>query len=402
MNSGEPDMSKHTRRNFVRLVGATAVGTAGLASGITTQADSKTGWEKVASPTSKTLYGAVDTVEGPFAVGAGGNVLARRQSGWQKVVEYGPQARSRLLTAVDATDDGKAIWFVGGSGVIGEYRVDTETLTNYSAPKGKTSTWEGCAVRGEAGKNERLYFVNSSGELLVGVRQDSGVVKYEKVIKPGGGSTIPAIDFYTRKKGHVCSTSQFVAKTTDGGDNWQRIGIDFAGTGFFDIASAGRQDVNVAAGNGIIYRYDGFRWTPHVVDDGRQSVRAIDRDGKNGLAAGSGGKVYERQSTGQWRRYQTSVATSLRGVARGDNGIDVAVGNGGTIVERIINTGGSSGTPMNETNTTTDNVTKRSNNMTSNSTEGFGISTSDINWEADLSDLRKTVRTHREGEWCRE
>ncbi|WP_245799927.1 hypothetical protein [Haladaptatus litoreus] len=43
---------------------------------------------------------------------------------------------------MDVTDDGNRIWFVGGSGVIGEYDVETETLTNYSAPKGKTSTWE--------------------------------------------------------------------------------------------------------------------------------------------------------------------------------------------------------------------------------------------------------------------
>ncbi len=263
------------------------------------------GWAEVESPTTKTLHGAVETVEGPFAVGAGGDVLARRASGWQKVVEYGPQARSRPLTGVDVTDDGKAIWFVGGSGVIGEYNVVTETLTNYSAPKGKTSTWEDVAVTGTAETDERLYFVNGSGELLVGVRQDSGAVKYEKVIKPGGGSTIPGIDFHLPKGGHVCSTSQFVAKTTDSGANWSKIGIDFAGGAFFDIASVGPKDVNVPAGGGIVYRYDGFRWTPHVIDDDRQGIHAIDRDGENGLAAGNGGKVYERQSAGQWTRYET-------------------------------------------------------------------------------------------------
>ena len=211
-------MSNQTRREFIRFAGTTTIGATGIISTATAQTNSGTAWKQVQSPTSKTLYGAVDTVDGPFAVGAGGDVLARRQSGWQKVVEYGPQARSRLFTAVDVTDDGKAIWFVGGSGVIGEYNVKTETLTNYSAPKGKTSTWEGCAVRGKAGKNERLYFVNGSGELLVGVRQDNGAIKYNEVVKPGGGSTIPAIEFYTRKKGHLCSTSQFVAKTTNGGD----------------------------------------------------------------------------------------------------------------------------------------------------------------------------------------
>lgn len=371
-------MAKQTRREFMHasvVTATTTLSVAGLGSGAKKQSPAN-GWRVADSPTEKTLYGVVDTTDGPFAVGAGGDVLARRKQGWQKVVEYGPQARSRPLTGVDVTDNGKAIWFVGGSGVIGEYNVKTETLTNYSAPKGKTSTWEGCAVRGKADKNERLYFVNGSGELLVGVRQDNGAVKYKEVIKPGGGSTIPGIDFYSRTKGHVCSTSQYVAKTADGGANWNRIGIDFAGGSFFGIASEGKQDVNVAGGNGIIYRYDGFRWTPHVVDDGRQAIRAIDRDGQDGLAAGNGGKVYERQSAGQWHRYQTPAKAKFLGVSRGAHGIDIAVGNGGIIVERIGKR--NSGAPKNTTST--------SNTANMMDTSSFSISDDD-----------KTVREYKEG-----
>lgn len=330
-------MPNHTRREFMKTSGTAAIAAVGMPSDAIAQSKSSdSGWTEAKSPTTKTLFGVVDTVEGPFAVGAGGDVLARRKSGWQKVVEYGPQARSRPLTGVDVTSDGKAIWFVGGSGVIGEYDVATETLTNYSAPKGKTSTWEGCSVVGNAGENERLYFVNGSGELLVGVRQKSGAIKYENVRKPGGGSTIPAIDFRSRKKGHVCSTSQFAAETTDGGKKWHRIGIDFAGGAFFDVASVGPKDVNVAGGGGVVYRYDGFRWTPHVIDDERQAIRAIDRDGSAGLAAGSGGKTYERQSAGEWEQFQTPVTAKLNGAARGKTH-DVAVGAGGSIVERTTN-----------------------------------------------------------------
>ncbi|MFC7197102.1 hypothetical protein ACFQL4_24735 [Halosimplex aquaticum] len=294
-------MSEHTRRQFVRLAGVTALGAAGTATAVA-QSDDETGgeWTAAESPTDKPLNDAVETSRGPFAVGGGGDVVGRTADGWRKVVEYGPQARSRPLTGVDVTDDGAAIWFVGGSGVIGEYNVETKTLTNYSAPKGKTSTWEDCAVRGTAGENERLYFVNGSGELLVGVRQDSGAVKYRDVVKPGGGSTIPGIDFNSRSNGHVVSTSQFVARSSDGGESWTRIGIDFAGTSFFDVASVGPRDVNVAAGNGIVYRYDGFRWTPHVIDDGRQSIRAVDRtaDGASPPATGARCTTASRPASG--------------------------------------------------------------------------------------------------------
>lgn len=376
-------MSRQTRRQFLLAAGATATASVGvLGIGVTAGADSANQWQRVESPTTKTLHGVTDTAEGPFAVGSGGDVLARRRSGWQKVVEYGPQARSRPLTGVDVTDDGKRIWFVGGSGVIGEYDVETETLTNYSAPNEKTSTWEDVAVTGDSGGGERLYFVNGSGELLIGVRQSSGAIKYEDVIKPGGGSTIPGIDFHTKKNGHVTSTSQLVSETTSGGSKWEKIGIGFAGQNFFDVASVGMEDVNVAGGGGIVYRYDGFRWTPHVIDDGRQAIRAIDRDRDRGLAAGAGGKVYERRSAGQWRRFQTPVETKFRGVSHGRNGVDVAVGGGGTIVERTA--GGDTTTA---TNTTATNGSDETSTSASTPTA------------SSLSDAPKGVSEYAEGDW---
>ncbi|WP_458209043.1 twin-arginine translocation signal domain-containing protein [Haladaptatus sp. NG-SE-30] len=375
-------MTRKTRRQFIKGAGALTVASVGVSSLGTSTGSQSGGWQEVKSPTKKTLSAVVDTVEGPFAVGGGGDVLARRKNGWQKVVEYGPQARSRPLTAVDVTDDGKRIWFVGGSGVIGEYDVETETLTNYSAPKGKTSTWEDVAVRGTGGENERLYFVNGSGELLVGIRQDSGAMKYKKVVKPGGGSTIPGIDFHARKKGHVCSTSQFVAETTNGGDKWKRIGIDFAGQNFFDITSVGIKDVNVAGGGGIVYRYDGFRWTPHVIDDGRQAIRSIDRDKEAGPAAGSGGKVYDRISKGQWKRINTPVSTQLRGVSHGKS-VDVAVGSGGTVVERATDDGSGGTTTTTKTSTSTSTSTSTTTAMALPS----------------LAETQKTVKQYLEGEW---
>ncbi|WP_254761911.1 hypothetical protein [Natrinema marinum] len=364
-------MSEQTRRDVLRLATAsTAAGVLAIGSAVSAQTNDG-GWKQAESPTGKALNDAVDTAAGPFAAGADGNVVARRDDGWQKVVSYGPQARSRRLTGIDATDDGRAVWFVGGSGVIGEYNVETQTLTNYSAPRGKTSTWEDCAVRGTAGENERLYFVNGSGELLVGVRQDSGAMKYKEVIKPGGGSTIPGIDFHSRKAGHACSTSQFVAETIDSGSTWEQIGIDFAGGAFFDIASRGPKDVNVAAGSGVIYRYDGFRWTPHVVDDRRRAVRAVDRDGADGLAAGDGGTLFERQSAGQWRQYQPVVKSKLRGVSTG-TAYDVAVGDGGTIVERPAD-GADTGTGDRNTTETVDGTSTNSTANTTNTTASLSM-----------------------------
>ncbi|WP_226004165.1 hypothetical protein [Natrinema salinisoli] len=365
-------MTQRTRRDVLRLATAsTAAGVLTVGSAATAQSND-TEWQQVESPTGKSLNDAVDTAAGPFAAGANGNVVARVGGDWQKVVDYGPQARSRRLTGIDATDDGRAVWFVGGSGVIGEYDVETRTLTNYSAPGGKTSTWEDCAVRGSAGENERVYFVNGSGELLAGVRQDSGAMQYNEVVKPGGGSTIPGIDFYDREAGHVSTTSQFVGETADGGETWDQIGIGFAGGAFFDLASQGERDVNVAAGSGIIYRYDGFRWTPHVVDDNRRAIRAVDRDGEGGLAAGDGGAIYERQSAGQWKSYETDLESKLSGVASG-SAYDVAVGDGGTILERTVGAPDSGDGDGNSTDTGDGNRSNSTNATTTVSMDAFSV-----------------------------
>jgi hypothetical protein len=83
--------------------------------------------------------------------------------------------------------------------------------------------------------------------------------------------------------------------------------------------------------------------------------------GVRGFAAGAGGKVYERQSAGQWNRIQAHSESQLNGATSGE-GYAVAVGAGSTIVERIDGESGST----NGTNTTGTNIT--STNTTMNET----------------------------------
>lgn len=329
-------MTRQTRRTFLTRTGTAAAGLAGVAglSG-SAAAETKNGWTTVASPTGKTIYGVVHTAVGPYAVGASGNVLARRADSWELVVEHGPSGGNNTLKAVDVTDDGESIWFDGGSGVIGQFNVVTETLTDHSAPIGKTSTWEGIAVTGNTDQNEHVYFVNGSGEELSGERQADGSIAYDEVTKPGGGSTIPAIDFHSLEVGRCCDTSGGVYGTTNG-DEYSKIGIDGASRNFFDIDSVSADDVNVSASGGVMYRYDGNRWTPHVISDAKRGIRSVDRDGELGLAAGAEGYVYDREVVGSWDEIATPATTTLLGCARADGHPDVAVGKSGTIIERTL------------------------------------------------------------------
>jgi hypothetical protein len=69
-----------TRRTFMKLTGA-GFAAAGLGLSGTAAAARKNGWSTVESGTGKTLYDAVSTLEGPYAVGGGESSPAVRRAG---------------------------------------------------------------------------------------------------------------------------------------------------------------------------------------------------------------------------------------------------------------------------------------------------------------------------------
>ncbi|MFD1514800.1 twin-arginine translocation signal domain-containing protein [Halomarina rubra] len=333
-----PGNEGHSRRSFLKLAGV-SVAAAGVGAGSTYEAfaapgETQNGWTQYESPTSKTLLGVVQTTEGPYAVGGSGDVLARRPDGWELVLDRGPTVQSNGLRAVGVTDDGRNVWFSGGSGVVGQYDVVDERLTDYSAPGGKTSTWEGIAVTGSAG-SETVHLTNGSGEYLKGTKNAQGGVDWDTAIKPGGGSTATAVSFIDGTTGYICDTNGKVYETTDGGDSWSTIGIGSGGAGvaLYDIAPVSPSLVFVSGGNGYIYRYDGTRWTPEK--PGTNAIYSVDHDGATGLASGSGGVVYEYGADG-WSEVQTPTTKAFRGCALDTSGAfpDVAVGSSGSVVER--------------------------------------------------------------------
>jgi photosystem II stability/assembly factor-like uncharacterized protein len=322
-----------TRRTVLKLGAAAAVGSAALSG---TGTAKKNGWRAVDLGISTTLYDATMTSEGPYAVGAGGLVLARRADGWQPVLQRGPTVESNPLRGCDVTDDGRNIWFCGGSGVVAQYDVVDEQLTDYSAPMGKTSTWLNVSAVGDAG-SETVYLINGSGEFLRGTKTSEGGMDWGEVVKPGGGSSAYGIDFWTETSGYVVDTSGSVYRTEDGGDSWTTVGIDGTSANLWSVAARNEGDLDVGSSSGRIFRLndgDGKGWKRK--DVGESSVRALDRKGKiAGLAAGANGYVYNRKNR-DWDQVATPAEATLLGVALDlDNGFpDVAVGEGGTILER--------------------------------------------------------------------
>ncbi|WP_336343705.1 hypothetical protein [Halalkalicoccus ordinarius] len=279
-------------------------------------------WVEVDSPTDEMLSDVAATDTGAFAVGSDGGLLAREES-WETVLDHGPLAESNALRGVDATDDGKTVWFTGDSGALGRYDAETGRHTDHSAPAGITDNWVDVAVAGPA-EEAAVYLVNGSGQVLAG-EFDGSEVEWGEPVKPGSGSSMSAIEF-VEGAGYCCDTNSGVYETTDG-ESFERIGIEGGGS-FTAIAAAGPESLAVADTDGTVQRYDGSVWTPlHAAE---VALDALSTDGEDWFAVGDGGTIRELAGGG-WEPRETPVETNLHGVAVGEP--SVAVGAAGTIIE---------------------------------------------------------------------
>ncbi|MBX0294364.1 WD40/YVTN/BNR-like repeat-containing protein [Haloarcula nitratireducens] len=311
-----------TRRSFAKGIG----GTITLAAlGSTASAQTAETWTTAETPTGNTLYDVERTANGVYAVGAGGIVLHRTDTGWERVLDGGPTGNGNSLYGADVTDDGERLWFVGASGAIGEMDVVSQSVDDHSAPDDVTNNFNDVAVTGVAG-SANAYVAGDSGKVYYSF--DDGATGTWDYTTPGSGSAVNAVDFYDARSGHIVDGNKSVFATDDGG-TYDKIGLADANANFYAVDSDGADDVWIAGGGGMIHHWDGAQWTP--ADTGDASLRDIEVAGDDGLAVGGGGVVYGRDSDG-WNRQSTPTGQNLKGVVRG--GVDVAVGAGGTVIER--------------------------------------------------------------------
>ncbi|ELY54032.1 ICP22 family protein [Natronolimnohabitans innermongolicus] len=303
-------------------------------------------WRAVDVPTDATLRDVVAGPTGAYAVGDGGAVLADDggdgdgpEDGdpeWTVVLEDGPATGSNDLRGVDATDDGAAVWVAGDSGALG--RIDTETgrHTDYTAPADVTDNWLGVAVAG-AGGAETILVINGSGAVLRGEYRD-GDLEWTGPDKPGSGSSFSGIALFgdgggdgETAVGYCCDTNDGVYETVDGGETFERVGLEGADGTLTGVATTGRGNCLVSADDGVVHRYDGTTWTPERVLEG--ALSGIARDGERTAAAADDGRVYEREGAAvDWNRSAVELEAPLLAVSLEANRT-VAVGESGAVLE---------------------------------------------------------------------
>jgi len=283
-------------------------------------------WTSVASPTGNTIHDVEYTAAGAYAVAGGGIVLERTATGWQKIVDGGPTGNGNNLYGADVTDDGQRLWFVGASGAIGEYDVTTGNLTDHSAPMDVTNNFNDVSVTGTAGE-ANVYVAGDSGKMYYSF--ENGASQTWEYVTPGSGAAINAVDFFDDREGHIVDDNKSVFYTEDG-STWDKLGIADANHNFYGVDSDGFDDVWVCGGGGTIYHWNGSQWIRSDTGDAGLRDIVVTDDDSDGYTVGGGGAVFALN--GQWTQQATPTGENLKAVVRGDP--DIAVGAGGTILER--------------------------------------------------------------------
>jgi hypothetical protein len=313
----------HTRRRVLRTTGA-ALGAA-IVGTTTAAAEDGDEWTIEETPTGNTLYGVNYTTDGAYAVGGGGVVIRRTEDGWRKVLDGGPTGNGNGLYGSDVINDGSVLWFVGGSGAIGEYDVESGILEDHSAPNDVTNNFNDVSVRGEDG-SANVYVAGDSGKIYYSF--EDGETGTWDGVTPGSGSNVNALDFFDARSGHAVDGNKTVFATDDG-STYDKLGIADANNNFYGVDSDGDADVTVVGGGGTVFEWNGSEWTRTGLGDA--SLRDVEVGDGADYTVGGGGKVF-RRSGDTWAQEDTPTGENLKAVVAGPT--PLAVGAGGTVIAR--------------------------------------------------------------------
>lgn len=325
-------MEKQSASRQEVLLGAVGVATGVSLTGAGTgAASSTTSFAGATSPTTKSILATLPTARGPYAVGNSGKILRRTPNGWELVIESGVTTQGKGLNDVAVSDDGEALWMAGSSGVIGRYDVVAGELSDYSKPRGFTTTFISIEAAGDSGI-ETVLASDTSGNVVRGKMTHCGILWLADG-QPTGGNAVQDIGFYSASEGTMVDSTGSVFESTDDGVSWTQIGISNFGNSLNSIDAKSSSDLMTAGSSGSVVSYDGSSWVQDKA--GSNTLQSIDRDGGQAYTSGSSGTLYE-QTTDGWTSVSTDTGATLHDIGLGTSSgyPDAVVGGSGTILEK--------------------------------------------------------------------
>lgn len=281
-------------------------------------------WTAATVPTTRPLRDAAVTEEAAYAVGDGGVVLADDGSGWSVALADGPGASGNDLSSASATT--AAVWTAGDGGALGRVDAGTGRHVDHSAPAGDTTNI--VAVATADIDDETVLVADGGGRVRRGVYRD-GSLAWDSPVTPASGSSVAGLTLGGDGVGYVCDTAGTVVKTTDGGRTFAEVEFDGVEGTLTDVAATATPAVS--SDDGVVARYETGTWTPERLGDA--ALTGLAASGTRWLACAADGAVFERTDGSAWERTVTPAGGPLYGAGLGP-GRAVAVGDGGTVVER--------------------------------------------------------------------
>lgn len=268
-------------------------------------------------PVDTAFHDVTVSKTGVFAVGEDGLVVQRKKT-WEPVEREFDGGNT--LYGAASTDDGKRIWFAGGSGSAGYYNTETGETSTYRITEDEHD-YRSIAVSGPADQ-EVIWAVDDNGTIFHGSPQGDGQWEWEQDM-PGSDASFTDIKY---APGVPVATAEDGTAFVHTDDGWQDLEV-----GAVDALTS-----VAATGEGPYFGSDEYIYVPtedgwtaeHVAED---TVTDLGSRGSQVFATTGDGDFLQRKG-GEWSTIDVPVEVALNAVVARDH--VVVVGDEGTIVER--------------------------------------------------------------------
>lgn len=287
-------------------------------------------WRVADAPKTTQLTGAESHGDTVVVTGKRGLLAERTAPGeWEALFDSGPTGNGHGILDAAFTADGKRVWYCGNSGSFGYYDRERGATEPHSGPSNVTSAFRSVCVIGEAGE-ETVVAADDNGQ-LVRAGMDGESMTVEGVRTPGQGTAFTEVAHRDGER-YAADASGFLYYSPDG-EEWRRERLATDTIKSLAIADTGLAAVTAS---GTVYRdvslFEDTQRTRTAEFD-TTSPEELAATGEVFVIGGCDGRVIPITADTEANHADPGPGVTYYGAEITDDGIVVAAGSSGTIVE---------------------------------------------------------------------